>query len=475
MICRIDGMKYDIYEGKDYLKYFKTETKLAPRCFANFKSNETLGYADVLYYEISVLSGLKHSIQDYKYKDKIYITVTERYKDSNGKEYIVQKKINVGAYIQYKNTKFTMAHLTHGNAGQLVSVEGVVFNNSDFVITIKDLKLYKSMTYANAGVVGDDNKQEIEVQAGTHTDTVGGERTDKFEVWGSLAYTYSHTPNYEYLYKEGNQEWWSTADYWKVWIRGLTWNANGTVEGSRITNEIYTDKYQLCALNDDGTFNIPAYTEYLYIKSKDQDGYNYEHIIYMNSLDLYYGGTDEKYHRKLIDCEKTGRVYYDESGTTKYTEYFVSDATHNELGELESPYTPFEGTFNKYENENFDGVCTLQLKITPDKEDEEVEYKDIYFSNQPFKMMLITNDDETTGSKLVSSVPVYLGDVAGAEYLFWVIPKYFNSAVGFTCVKTISSTTYNANSTYPPDVAKLYFANDMHALDKFEYPAIEDR
>ena len=256
MILRLDGIKYDIYEGKDWIGGFKSETKIGSKCFSNFKSKNNIGYADVLYYELTVLSGLKHSVQDYKYKDKIYIAVVETYKDSNGKTYKVQKKINAGAYIQYKNTKFTMAHLTHGNAGQLISVEGAVFNNSDFTITIKDLKLYKSMSYSNANVKGDDYELDKEAQAGEHIDTVGGERTEPFKVWGSLAFTHSHMPNYEYLYKEGNTEWWSTLDYWTLDLQTLIWYANGQIGGSSLINEIYTDKFQLCKLNDDGTFEL---------------------------------------------------------------------------------------------------------------------------------------------------------------------------------------------------------------------------
>ena len=474
MILRLDGIKYDIYEGKNHTSDIRGEVTLAPRCFKNFKSNGNIGYADVLYYELSVLSGLKHNINDYKYKDKIYIAVVETYKDSNSKTYKVQKKINVGAYIRTKGQAFTMTHLTHGNAGQLVSIDGVVFNNSDFAIKIKDLKIYKSMTYANAGVGGDNTEVIPEVQAGTHVDTVGGERTEPFKVWGSLAYTYSHMPTYEYLYKEGNTEWWSTLDYWTLNLKALMWNANGTVSGEQLVNEIYTDKFQLCSLNDDGTFNIPAYTEYLYIKSKDSKGYGYVHIIYLNSLGLYYGGTDTKYHRSIIDGEKTGRVYYSADKTIKYTQYFESDATHNELGEIQYPYEPIEGNWNKYEDKNFDGVCTLQLKVVSNLDSIEDEYYNILFSTQPFRMMQMANDKKENAQRLASAVPVYLGNKVGEEYLFWVLPKYVDSVVGKVMVRSTTLENFMSGSQQPADVAKRYFANDMRALDKFEN-AIEDR
>lgn len=476
MIRVIDGMKYDISRKKDWIAGFKSETAIAPKCFRNFKSNGNIGYTDVLCYEITVLSGLKHSIQDYKYKDKIYLALTEKYKDSDGNVYIVSKKINIGAYIQYKNTKFTMSHLSRGNAGQLVEVDGVVFNNSDFSIKIQNLSLYKSMAYANAGVSGDNTEVVNDIPAGTHIDNVDGERTEQIEVWAYTAGYISRTPYFNWMFKEGSNTIWACDSHFKLNISSIDYNGIG-YNFIKVNTEVYTDKNQLCPMNEDGTFCIPAYTEYLCVKSVDSDGYGYMHNIYMNSIDRVYGGTDEKYHRTLQGCAKIKSKYKSDINGLTYVQEFVTSATHNELGEMPEGFEQFEGNFNKYEDKNFDGVDTLQLIIQAEEEGQETEARHIYFSTQPFMLIERLEKQENGGSILASSVPVFvesLVDGDGGGYVFWVLTKYFDHQVGSTDTEFTTWSEFNSESTYPADVALRYFKGGMRALSVFEN-AIEDR
>lgn len=479
MICRIDGSKYDISTKNDWIGACKGGITIAPKCFHNFKSikDKVIGYADVLYYEISVLSGLKHNIEDYRYKNKIYLSLAEIYKDTDGNEYIVRKLINIGAYIEEKNKAFTMKHLSYGNAGRLVSVEGVVFNNSEFTIKVKDLHLYKSVTYSNSGSGSNDYDILPDASGGIHIDDVGGERTEPFKVWSSFAYTYSHMNHYNDLFKEGDEAWWSTADFWTLKLRAITWNNNGTVEGSKLTSKIYTDKNQLIELAEDDTFNIPNYTEYLYINSVDKDGDSKEHIIYTNALGLYYGGSAEKYHRLIDGASKTGRVWYNDA-KDKYTEFFESRNNYNELGILSGTDDESNTIYNKYLDLNFDGVRTLQLAISYYDTDEHKfkwMYKNMYWSTQPFVMKQIRNANQDSIIDLSESVPVVIKHDDGQEWVYWVLPNFLNSVAGSVDVKSVTSQEYDSNNVdYPPDVAVTYFRDAMINACQF-VTALEDR
>lgn len=376
-VYKYNNQSYDINENKNqnFLNEFKVAVTIPSKSSKTFRTAKEVGYCGTILYTIDILSGLKHSIEDYNYKSLIILLLKEIYSDSDGVKHTIHKLINLGGYVTEKNKPLTVKHITAGFCGQLISVEGVIINNSAFSITVQNLGLYRSMEYSNSNIEGDVLEIDRNRPVVIDEDDSWGEYIDVYVEKGITPYG-SIKDRFNYIQKTGSNEYWYTTSLFlplfqdyasnntSSWIKELTWYA-------------FDDKGNYLGTNSEVGFNIPDYSEYVlftflqsYTGKIDLTDINnvtrLDRVIYTNNIGRKYNGNATKYQCKFIDAMDA-----------KYTN--DEDAVIFEHIESENNIV----ANNKYDNGV--GVITVQMIIEPVYESEERVTKYYYISTQPFK------------------------------------------------------------------------------------------
>lgn len=365
-VYKYNNVSYDMNEKASYINYFTSEKVIPVGSIETFGSDVKFGYSSMGLYVLTILKGIVEAVDNYNYKSRIALVVKETYQDSDGSTHEINKLINLGGYVIEKNKPLTIKHLTPMYCGQLINIQGFIVNNSSHSITIKDLKLYKSMEYANSYIDGDLSGYDSAMGGHEDKEDVGDGTT---ELVFKNQLTYQFSSYYDSIYKLNDREYWFTSSKWFIKLHELKSSGSSYVMTEK-NWKAFDDKGNFVGQNGEDGISLLYYSEYLafYFDAEDIEditGREPDRVIYMNNLGRKYGGTANTYHYRFIDTLKK-----DMGG-------FNSDNYPNNIEDNE-----------KYDNSA--GVLTFQLVIN--KEDETTETAYYYCSTQPFSYYFALNN-----------------------------------------------------------------------------------
>lgn len=288
----------NVYYKENSNKFKSIAFTLQPNSHVSFKTSSEPGDADFLMYRFRIQSGLTWAPAEvYRYRTFVYAIAVETYEDINGDKFVRQTLLNCCSELTNPSQALINNVQIPSAGATLKKVEMLVYNNTKVPVKFSGFGLYTSYTAANAytnQVVSD----AIEDDEDINDDT--GEWVDVFKSI-PRSQTYGIT-----LQKRGQTEWYGKTSRFTI-KHVRYWNGSSVSDLS--TGTLFDMHGNVISHVGITGGTLREYTEYLYFVPKDVDSLSEfvpddgplgaGMLIYLNTMNMYWKGSEKAYHIDL--------------------------------------------------------------------------------------------------------------------------------------------------------------------------------